>query len=407
MDELARRVAALSTLSPRELEVMRLTCDGMVNKEIADALVITARTVLFHKGNIYDKLGLAEIQPAPREREIGKFCQALAAGLGDTPVAPSGAEPEPSQPSMRALAAAAEDSKALDKVRLEREEQERARQSAVVPVPAAVPQAWTAPPIPPVIPSSTRAARWPIVVLGAVVLILGAALGAVVLTRDNDARIVERVITVTPETPAGGQRSNLPAATSAPVAATIVATSPPAATPSPTPVPSGTVLYEANAATGWTGWPSAPGWKIAGGTFVSDGRTGSTGSRADAPYVPGDHGIDDYAVEAEVRVDAMDGVLFGVFARGNYRGIFGNSSARIETITGSGISEPREYSFPRDADGSWHTYRLEVRGNTLTLMKDGGVILRATDNRFLTGGSVGLYSHRVQLTVRAFRVIKL
>jgi DNA-binding CsgD family transcriptional regulator len=78
MDELPRRVAQLKTLKPRELEILRLTCAGLANRDIAERLSISGRAVLFHKGNIYQKLGLAELQQAHRLRELDAFCHALS-----------------------------------------------------------------------------------------------------------------------------------------------------------------------------------------------------------------------------------------------------------------------------------------------------------------------------------------
>jgi pimeloyl-ACP methyl ester carboxylesterase/DNA-binding CsgD family transcriptional regulator len=49
---------ALASLSPREREVMRLVADGRTNAEIADALVISPRTIERHLSNVYAKLGL-------------------------------------------------------------------------------------------------------------------------------------------------------------------------------------------------------------------------------------------------------------------------------------------------------------------------------------------------------------
>lgn len=42
-------------LTPREIEVINLICRGSSHKQIADVLFITARTVDFHKANIYKK----------------------------------------------------------------------------------------------------------------------------------------------------------------------------------------------------------------------------------------------------------------------------------------------------------------------------------------------------------------
>jgi DNA-binding NarL/FixJ family response regulator len=46
-------------LTPRELEVLALLARGMTNREIADALVISAKTVGIHVSHILAKLGVA------------------------------------------------------------------------------------------------------------------------------------------------------------------------------------------------------------------------------------------------------------------------------------------------------------------------------------------------------------
>ncbi|MBU1367950.1 MAG: response regulator transcription factor [Bacteroidetes bacterium] len=45
-------------LTPREKEILVLVCDGLTNKEVADRLFISVRTVDCHKNNILQKLGL-------------------------------------------------------------------------------------------------------------------------------------------------------------------------------------------------------------------------------------------------------------------------------------------------------------------------------------------------------------
>ena len=59
--ELAIRfsIEAPAQLTSREVEVLQLLAEGMSNKEIAQALVITPRTVNFHLDNIYSKLGVS------------------------------------------------------------------------------------------------------------------------------------------------------------------------------------------------------------------------------------------------------------------------------------------------------------------------------------------------------------
>lgn len=235
MDELVRRSGLLKTLTPRQLEILRLTCDGMIDREIADRLVLSARTIKFHKAGIYERLGVDEMQQAPRQREIGKFCQALAAAEVDAPAAPSLPEPEPPQPTLRALAAVEEDNKTLAKQRLADEEREAARRRAVVPLSGTTgAQPWTDPvPVPIEIAAPRTRPVWPLVAVSGVALLLAIGLIATLLNRRGEPRIVERiverVVTATPAAPVlaqstGGTPTAAPTATAIP-------------TPTPTPVP--------------------------------------------------------------------------------------------------------------------------------------------------------------------------
>ncbi|MBR6283510.1 MAG: response regulator transcription factor [Muribaculaceae bacterium] len=52
---------ASSQLSQREIEVLRLVTQGLMNKEIADALKISINTVLTHRKNITAKLGIKSV----------------------------------------------------------------------------------------------------------------------------------------------------------------------------------------------------------------------------------------------------------------------------------------------------------------------------------------------------------
>ncbi|WP_409519454.1 response regulator transcription factor [Pulveribacter sp.] len=55
----ARRLRqALDSLSPREHEVLKELLHGHYNKNIAEHLGITARTVEFHRANIFEKMGV-------------------------------------------------------------------------------------------------------------------------------------------------------------------------------------------------------------------------------------------------------------------------------------------------------------------------------------------------------------
>jgi DNA-binding NarL/FixJ family response regulator len=45
-------------LTPREVEILQLICDGKSNKEIANQLELSANTVAVHRANIMDALGM-------------------------------------------------------------------------------------------------------------------------------------------------------------------------------------------------------------------------------------------------------------------------------------------------------------------------------------------------------------
>jgi DNA-binding NarL/FixJ family response regulator len=55
----SRRNDALTTLTPRERDVLALMAEGRSNAAIAEILVISDRSVEKHVGNIFSKLGLA------------------------------------------------------------------------------------------------------------------------------------------------------------------------------------------------------------------------------------------------------------------------------------------------------------------------------------------------------------
>jgi LuxR family maltose regulon positive regulatory protein len=63
------------SLSKREVEILRLVCQGLSNQEIADRLVLSVGTVKFHVHNIFGKLGVRD-----RPQAIAK---AGLLGLGD------------------------------------------------------------------------------------------------------------------------------------------------------------------------------------------------------------------------------------------------------------------------------------------------------------------------------------
>ena len=54
-------VSNANVLSPREIEVLSLVAQGFINKEIADRLHISLSTVITHRKNIVEKLGIRTV----------------------------------------------------------------------------------------------------------------------------------------------------------------------------------------------------------------------------------------------------------------------------------------------------------------------------------------------------------
>jgi DNA-binding NarL/FixJ family response regulator len=52
--------AEFDPLTPRESEVVKLVAEGMTTREIADALVISPKTVERHRANVLEKLGMRD-----------------------------------------------------------------------------------------------------------------------------------------------------------------------------------------------------------------------------------------------------------------------------------------------------------------------------------------------------------
>jgi hypothetical protein len=215
-------------------------------------------------------------------------------------------------------------------------------------------------------------------------------------------------VTLTP-TPA-------PRATPVPTNTPVPPTPKPTATPTQAPAPTPDVLYEANWSDGMNGWAGTPDWKHVPGMLVSDGSPGHpTGARVTAPYQPETL---DYAIEAQIQLlNPVCGNTykeFGLLARTTKQGtIIGGvncGEAAIASTRYGSISFFRRdiiASKPFDPGDEWHTYRLEVKDNTIKLLVDGALLLEKADNRHLSKGEVGLYSIGAQINVSSFKVFKL
>ena len=71
---LKRASVNVEPLTASEREVLQLLCSGLSNAEIAQLLGVRLRTVKFHLGNVYSKLGVkTRVQAIARARELDMF----------------------------------------------------------------------------------------------------------------------------------------------------------------------------------------------------------------------------------------------------------------------------------------------------------------------------------------------
>ncbi len=123
--------------------------------------------------------------------------------------------------------------------------------------------------------------------------------------------------------------------------------------------------------------------------------------------------IANYAVETQIQVVSSVGAsCFGITTRGSSAGRYtagvGSCFNVLDTayLAGPGYSnDSNKSNVSFDPSKGTHTYRVEVSGNVMKFLIDGTPTLSLTDNRYLTGTQVGLWSKNVQLQVTSFKVL--
>lgn len=190
----------------------------------------------------------------------------------------------------------------------------------------------------------------------------------------------------------------------------------PTATPTPTSLPSGTVLCQSGSSGGWSGWPISGSWTILNGSLLNNG---SDTFEDQGPTLVAPNNCQpstpDYAVEAQIQViqHSNCGCGFGLDARAisSPNGWQGYSVADFPCCGNIELNTMQQNTLAQtnfDPGSGYHSYRLEVKGNSVSLLIDGARILTQTDNRYLATGQVGLWcGEEVQISVRSFSVTVL
>ncbi|GAA0408050.1 hypothetical protein Acor_80790 [Acrocarpospora corrugata] len=178
------------------------------------------------------------------------------------------------------------------------------------------------------------------------------------------------------------------------------------------------------------GWVTiGDSWHQTSGMLVNDGTSGDDQMSISAPFRMDQ--LTDYAVEADIQLVTYGSRLFtsyrsfGLVVRASETGDGGYNLGHCSAsglLSCTGEAEQESYFAVIKLTGDrnralsrrdfrpstqWHHYRAEVRGNAITLVVDGAMVLRTTDNTYLEGGYVGLWSNNTQINIRDIRITAL
>lgn len=194
-------------------------------------------------------------------------------------------------------------------------------------------------------------------------------------------------------------------------------------TPTATLIPTMTLtplnLYQADWSKGIGEWKGGSQWSVSSGGILASNGNSQNVDYLKAPYQPK---TANYTVEAQIQfvkeTSTPDNAYFGIFVRSvipgkqGYDGYLfsGNSSdngdAKIRIADEPGSSRVLGF-VPYPLDTSWHTYRVDVQGSTITLFIDNQNVMHVTNNKFTSPGLIGLLDGTCQINVRSFTVFSL
>ena len=157
----------------------------------------------------------------------------------------------------------------------------------------------------------------------------------------------------------------------------------------------------------WT--DGSPDWVVHNGTLYNDG----SNAKPTIPTIiaPCEPGTPNYAVEAKIQLSNQVAGCFGIVLRTSYAtSICNGQYSPLPDTAYIFFASNTLKSNPFSPGTALHTYRAEVRDNTIKFFIDGSLIATATDNRLLTtetSEQVGLYCQSLQLQVTSFQVTAL
>jgi hypothetical protein len=200
--------------------------------------------------------------------------------------------------------------------------------------------------------------------------------------------------------------------------------------PAVTSVPVGGELFAFSTPGTLDNWFLSGDWSTLDGAILSDGTVDEALPWREFRWIeiPYDlSGTQDYAIEAEIQAGSFGNLAnypcispafgFVVRARGD-EGYQAGVTMPIRQGCGTGGTA---YVGAFWANGGWqglgdvpfqagtsaHTYRVEVKGTTITYFIDDQQALQVSDNRYPPPGQVGLYFDAIQVTIKYLRIIKL
>jgi hypothetical protein len=193
----------------------------------------------------------------------------------------------------------------------------------------------------------------------------------------------------------------------------------PTATLMPTKTPTPLSLYHADWSQGIGGWKGGSQWSVSSGGILASNGSSKIVDYLKAPFQPK---TANYAVEAQIQfvkeTSTSDNAYFGIFVRSIIPGKQGydgylfsgdssdNGDAKIRIADEPNSSRVLGFvQYPLDT--SWHTYRVEVQGNTITFFIDNQNVVQVTNNQFTSPGLIGLLDGTCQINVRSFTVFSL